>query len=100
MTEFPNLESGLRPLRLEHDSFAVSPERGDSLQKAQGNLPIRSVRGESIFVTWNPKTFIEASAWRARVSFSTGFPNFIASLCWAPQGTADFITIEARISPS
>ncbi|HIE41933.1 MAG TPA: hypothetical protein EYP95_01595, partial [Nitrospinaceae bacterium] len=32
--------------------------------KAQGNLPIRSVRGELIFLTWSPKIFIEASAWR------------------------------------
>ncbi len=27
--------------------------------------PIDSPRGESIFVTWSPKIFIEASAWRA-----------------------------------
>ncbi len=27
--------------------------------------PIGSLRGESIFVTWSPKIFIEASAWRA-----------------------------------
>ncbi len=28
----------------EHNSAAVSPGRDDSLQKAQGNLPIRSAR--------------------------------------------------------
>ncbi len=27
--------------------------------------PIDSPRGESVFVTWSPKIFIEASAWRA-----------------------------------
>ncbi|WP_221896245.1 hypothetical protein [Bathymodiolus japonicus methanotrophic gill symbiont] len=33
----------IRP-RLDHSSSAVSHGRADSLQKAQGNLPIRSAR--------------------------------------------------------
>ncbi len=35
--------------------------------------PIDSPRGESIFVTWSPKIFIEASAWRAYCQFFSDF---------------------------
>jgi len=46
---------------------AVSPGRGDSegVGKFANRECVSSTRGESIFVTWSPKIFIEASAWRA-----------------------------------
>jgi len=45
---------------------AVSPGRGDSEGAGKFANPkcASSPRGESIFLTWSPKIFIEASAWR------------------------------------
>ncbi len=60
----------------------------DMVEAYAGRLePIDSPRGESIFVTWSPKTFIEASAWRAypanRLTLQRlGYGEWTVSAAW------------------
>jgi len=65
--------------------------------------PIGSPRGESIFVTWSPKIFIEASAWRAYVlkqwlfQKHLYFATAISSLHWKIRRTSSHDLLQVRM---